>query len=113
MKIVTTYIAFDDTEFDTEKECLEYENRAVGYIAEILRCYTFYNENMDVMVYGWSNDIIETLECIEKMYDECECIKVHKTVSREAYEFLRNTEGIFLPVDVGMYTYDYSTGKWI
>lgn len=28
MEIKTTYIAFDDTEFDTEEECLEYESNA-------------------------------------------------------------------------------------
>lgn len=111
MKIVTTYIAFDDMEFGTKEECLEYENQARGYITEIKHCYTFYDKNMEIIPYGWSEDIIEELNCINVMYDNCECIKVNHEVSRETYTFLRYSEGILLPVDVGMYTYD--DGEWV
>ena len=113
MKEVITYVAFDDMEFDTKEQCIAYENQAHDYITEIMYCYTFYDKNMEMMPYGWSEEILEELNCISVMYNDCECIRVHGTISREAYDFLRYTEGILLPVDVGMYTYDYSSGEWV
>lgn len=111
MKIVTTYIAFDDMEFDTEKECLEYENQARAYIAEIMRCYTFYNKNMEMMSYSCSDDIIEALDYIGNMYNDCEFIKVHEMPNREAHNFFRYCEGIILPEKIG--TFKYDNGEWV
>lgn len=112
MKTVTTYIAFDDTEFDTEKECLAYEQHYLDLIIEIDECYDFLDKDMYALPLMYSHNIEESCDEFDKVFDYCDCVIVNRIPSTEATAFLWNFFGYELPKEVGLWRYNYKKCDW-
>ena len=110
MKIVTTYVAFDDTEFNTVEECMAYENRHIDLMIEAEECYSFYYKDMNAMVLGYSHNIEEMLNEFCYAYDNCEYIVVNKEPSAPLINFMWRYLGYELPMEKG--TWHYTLCGW-
>ena len=113
MKAVTTYIAFDDTEFGNEEDCRSYEIDAFDTMVELDEIYHFYDEN--------KNRLFISAITLEEMIDNCcaaynECTYIEKMAqpSHKIIKFSRNILGIDLLIDEeeGIYKYNWNEGKW-
>lgn len=113
MTIKTTYIAFDDEEFESEQVCRNYEAKAVEYVKEILDTYSFFNEDMNK--YELRQDSIEHfLSDLEDISTICEYIKVNQIPSRALHKFVYQQIGCILPEqEIGLYRYDWNNDKWV
>lgn len=112
MKIVTTYVAFDDEEFSTMEDCQRYENFHIDLMIEAEECYSFYDRDMNRIALAYCHNIEEMLSEFCYAYDYCEYIVVNKEPSAQLINFMRHYFGYELPMEEGTYRYDWRSGKW-
>lgn len=113
MTIKTTYIAFDDEEFESEQACRNYEAKAVECVKEILDTYSFFDKDMNK--YELRQDSIEHfLSDLEDISTICEYIKVNQIPSRALHKFVYQQIGCILSEqEIGLYRYDWNNDKWV
>lgn len=113
MRIITKYVAYDDTEFDTVKECYDYEKSAREFVKEANDVYLFLNKNMDIL-YPPRDEMVEHwLVWFEAIVDACEYIQVRETPSRELHQFLYHNIGCIAPEVIGTYKYNWHINEWV
>ena len=112
MKILTLYVAYDDTEFDSEAECRLYEQEASDLIDEALNVYTFYDRDKNIII-PKCDSIEEYLEWFDMTTDDCEYIKVAADISRELHKFLYRNIGACVPEEKGFYKYNWDKDEWV
>jgi len=113
MKIVTTYVAFDDKEFDYEEECLAYEQYHMNLMIELNMCYVMYDKNMHPLSGLYAHNIEDALKEFEYTYEECNYILMKKVPSKELIHFIRYYFGYELPNEkAGIYYYNFNEGRW-
>lgn len=112
MKIMTLYIAYDDTEFTDENECRIHELKAYEYINELMNTYTFYDKAKNIIFPAYDS-IEEFFQWFDSTIDKCEYIAVHKDLSREAHNFLWRNIGACVPEEKGFYKYDWNKNEWV
>ena len=112
MKIMTLYIAYDDTEFTDENECRAYEEKARKHVNELIDTYTFYDKNKYV-IFPVCDSIEEYLQWFDSTTDYCEYIIVHKDLPQEAHKLLYQNIGSCVPEEKGFYKYDWRVNKWV
>lgn len=105
MKIVTTYIAFDDTEFNTEEECLAYEQHDMDLCIEIDECYEFFDKDMNSLPLMYSHNIEEFCDEFDRAYNDCDYMRVNRIPSDEAATLLWNFFGFDMPEKIGLWRY--------
>lgn len=113
MKVVTTYIAFDDTEFNIVEECMAYENHYIDLMIEAEECYSFCDKNMNKtgFAYWYCHNIEEVLEDFSRAYDDCEYIRVIRKPSNALIGFIRHYFGYVMPEEEGLWEFDFN--KWV
>ena len=105
MREVTTYYAFDDTEFDVREECIEYESKGRDYCCEFIKAYDFYDkdkQHIDIP----ATDADRMLSDIEEAYSKSEYVRVYDLLD-DALEFIYQQLGLDLPHEVGYFKYDF------
>ena len=114
MKIVTTYVAFDDEEFSNVEDCQRYENFHIDLIIEAEECYSFYDRDMNRIVFAYCHNIEEMLNEFCYAYDYCEYIVVNKEPSAPLINFMRHYFGYELPMEKGTWRWnnDFGGGEW-
>ena len=112
MKIVTTYVAFDDEEFSTMEDCQRYENFHIDLMIEAEECYSFYDKDMNRMVFAYCHNIEEMLNEFCHAYDNCEYIVVNKEPSAPLINFMWHYFGDELPMEEGTWRYVLGSGEW-
>lgn len=90
------YVADDGTEFDNEKECLEYEE----HINDIKKCFVLYGEKLNKLIDD-SSESVYYLHILEKPVEVA-------TYLYDEYGLGFNTEAVDR---IGIYYYD-SNGLW-
>ena len=115
MKIITTYVAFDDEEFDTMEECVKYENEAMQLLIEIFDAYDFYNENHEKYNIPYIHNVEEGLDFFDWVTDRVVYVDYKKVLSDDAWNFIYNYNGASMPNqdEIGKYRYDYSKYRWV
>ena len=119
MRTITRYIAYDDTEFTDRYECMEYEEEAINNLAEINRCYVFYDKNMNpIPAPSIDDEVDDWLDWICCSCDQCTYILRKEQLSREAETQLHKDVGYcILNVDfndeLGMFKWDPNKIEWI
>jgi len=114
MKIVTTYIAFDDTEFGTKEACLEYEEKARNTLTFFTMAYKFYDKEMNILFID-STDIDFIADNICAAYNECSFVYyTPKYLTNDVKALNREYLGLELPDndEEGMYKYDWTLCDW-
>lgn len=114
MKIVTTYIAFDDTEFATKEECIEYEDRARNTLTLFTMAYKFYDNDMNIIFIN-SLDIDSMADNVCAACDESSFIYyTPKYCTNDVKELNRIYLGFELPEsnEEGMYKYNWTSFEW-
>lgn len=112
MREVTTYIAYDDTEFDSREECEAYEGEAFDLLSEIFNSYKFFRNNQEILIF--LNNVEAGLHAFGKAFDKCDRILVTKPISDVAFRFVDFHLGYVLPPNaVGMYKYDTDEFEWV
>lgn len=113
MKIVTLYVAYDDTEFDDEEDCRRYESDAYDLMHEAMDTYSFFDKNMNLLMVN-SGDIEEFLYSFDMLTDSCEYVKVKQIPSYELHKFIYRNIGCILPENnTGLYRYDWHLNEWV
>lgn len=114
MRTVTTYIAFDDTEFENEEACIEYEDRAKGVLTFFTMAYKFYDKDKHIILIDFT-DIDSILDDISVAYDTCGFIYYNpKYFTNDIKKFNRIHLGYNLPEsdEEGMYKYNWNEDAW-
>lgn len=111
VKTRTTYIAYDDTEFDTEEECREYEQFAIDMMCELCRCYEF-KKNDETCKCFVPLSIEDTMSLFEQTVQDCDTVVVHRVPEESALSFQWRQWGFDLPEEEGTYYYDTRYGRW-
>lgn len=94
MREVTVYYAYDDKEFYDRDECLTYEENAIKLMEEINEKYSFFDENMHLLVAPLSStDIEEWIEWLNTAADKCTFIHRTGDLSTNADKFAREVCG--------------------
>lgn len=112
MKIVTTYVAFDEEEFSTMEECIAHENFYMDLIIEAEECYSFYDRDMNKNVFAYCHNIEEMLNEFSYAYNACEYVMVSKEPSAPLINFIWRYYGYDMPVSEGTWRYNYKNNKW-
>lgn len=118
MREVKYYVAWDDSEFETKKECLEYERKAIATMATVDECYTFFDKNGERMMAPISDVIEDWLNWLSIAADQCKWIRVHRPISKTATKFINREWGYCIcPEDfeseTGFFEYDYLKNEWV
>ena len=114
MKIVTTYIAYDETAFDTMEECCEYEEYAWDMLIEIIENTTIYDDNHNLITPpSYLSTIEEVITWYADAYDRFTSILVKNEISSSAYAWQTNYFGYIFPTTPGFYEYDFFINEWI
>ncbi len=113
MTIKTTYIAFDDKEFESEQACRNYEAEAMERVEEIREAYSLLDKDMNQ--YNLRQDSIEHfLSDLEDISDICEYIHVKELPSRAVHKFIYQQIGCILPEkEIGFYRYNWNNDEWV
>ena len=120
MREITVYVAWDDTEFDTEDECLWYESKAVDAMKEVNDCYEFFNkdgERFDAPP-EWDDNIENWLGWLSDAGEHCDRIKVNHILPDDAVCFIDREWGYCIaPEDfndeTGLFKYDDFKNEWV
>ena len=113
MREVTTYIAYDDTEFDNLEECEKYEGKAFDLLTEFFNAYDFFFFFFEY-IWIFLNEVEQGVHDIEYAFDRCEKIRVKKIISSEVIELIDSYFGYELPQnEIGLYEYDWKKLEWV
>lgn len=109
MRLITIYETFDHEQFPTFEEALHYEYEA-RKIADLIRkeYVLFLDETKTPIAIPEEEDLWEQFFAIEKVYNNCEYVKVLKEIPSYINEYLSKGIGIELPAKTGLYIYDWS-----
>ena len=109
MQVTIIYETYDHQQFYTCEEALHYEYKA-RKIADLVRkeYALFLDEDKNPIVVPEEEDLWEQFFAIEKAYNRCEYVKVLKEIPSYINECLRRNIGTELPVETGLYIYDWS-----
>lgn len=105
MKIVTTYIAFDDTEFGTEEGCLAYEQHYMDSFIEIDECYKFFDKDMNFLPLMYSHNVEEFCDEFDRAYNNCDYVRVNRIPSAKAFAIFWDYFGFDMPKEIGLWRY--------
>jgi len=105
----TIYIADDETEFETEEECRQYEEHQLNLPRSILNIIVGFDADGII-----KNDIKQSpAESLEALYNDSQTIIVFNNLTKEQSDYLDNHfgPGTNFPHNKGIYRwYDY---EWI
>lgn len=108
MKEVTTYIAFDDTEFDDEEECRQYEV-ALVHLKGMDKIHGFNSKGKPIVF----NEKEETIvDFWDRLGNTAFYFHMDECPSDELREYFRYMTGADLPNYEGWSRYDTDTNKW-
>ena len=115
MREVRVFYTYDDKEFYNRDECIAYEENAVKLMEEINEKYSFFDENMNLLVAPLgSTDIEEWIDWLNIAADKCTFI--HRTgdlspnadkLSREICGYcINNSDFPYGEENVGWFKYE-------
>ena len=119
MREITTYIAFDDKEFDNREECQEYEAKAYDLVYSIGEKYEFYDKDMNIILAPFASPNVEDwLTWLDNAYSDCVYIKRYKALNSQEEAIIDENIGCCMlnyafKEDIGLFKYDISESKWI
>lgn len=119
MRKVTSYVAYDDTEFTDRYECMEYEEEAINNLAEIDRCYVFYDKNMNPISAPSIDDSVEDwLDWVSCGCDQCTYIQRKEQLPKETEDQIRKDVGYCIlnedfDYELGMFKWDPNRDEWV
>lgn len=118
MREVKYYVAWDDSEFETQEECMEYEQGVVIAMSTINNCYDFIDKNgkrydppKNLNIDDWQDWFFDAAE-------HCQWIRVYRTLPDLAVDFINTQIGYCIcPVDfdnkTGLFEYDELKNEWV
>lgn len=114
MREITTYVAYDDTEFNNREECEAYEDKAFDLLEEIFNAYDFFKENGQE-IFIFLNEVESGLKAFEWAWYNSVRIRVKHVLSNEAKDLIDYYFGCIQPPDeIGLYEYDWKNYEgWI
>lgn len=112
MKKVIVYIAWDDTEFETEEECKNYEQHALDMMVELCHCYTLYDKDGNELEVFVPNSIEDMMKLFERNASVCEKVRVNRVPSDSADAFQNSNFGFDMPEEEGLFVYDWNCVRW-
>lgn len=114
MKIITTYAAYDGTEFDSAAECEEYESRAISLMNEFKNHVLLLDMMKRPMFCPTGLDIEGTMAWFNLAYQQCLYVNINAELSGDFIAFINDDLGlIFPPNKIGLYKYDYDSDEWV
>lgn len=108
----TVYVANDGTEFENERECLEYE--ALTDFSDILRTVDFYSENGEIIPSG------HDLNQFNRAYDDALFIVIPSSsklkderIKKFSDDVMDEVYGKTFPTATGIYRWDGWNEEWV
>lgn len=119
MREIKHYVAWDCSKFESESECLAYEERAKKSAQEFNEAYSFYDKDMNMIFSpGESADVEEWVDWLGYAGDECIYIKRKANLTQEAENLYNREWGIGVlnkdfDNELGLFRYDFKKNKWV
>lgn len=112
MKLI--YEAYDGEQFDTEKECEQYEEATWEIIREIESAIELYDKGMRRLLTVVNHTIEVWLDSFELFYcDKSEYLRLIKPLSMAGRMFLMENLGLAdIPEQRGLYKYSLDEFNW-
>lgn len=113
MKIITAYVAYDNTRFDTMEECREYEQYAWDMGITICETVKFC-DSLGVEIYPlYFHTVEEIIKWLDVAYDsDCDYLKIIEDVPSSAWGWYTDYFGYNIPQEKGMYRYNWDASEW-
>lgn len=112
MKMVTTYIAYDGTEFDDMGDCRVYEAYAWDMLISIIDNIIIYTDLGKEITPPYFNNLEEALDWFGKTFNSINFIRVKAEIPSSAYAWQDNYFGFIFPQEPGLYRYNFFTNEW-
>lgn len=118
MREIKYYVAWDDSEFDNESECLAYEERGKKCAQEFNKAYSFYDKNMNkILAPNESADVEEWIDWLGCAIDDSAYIRRYANLTQEAERFYCHSWGTCVlnedfDNELGLFSYDFETNTW-
>ena len=113
MKVITTYIAYDDKEFDTREACETYECLAWQIINKANDAYAFYDAHFN-RIWPVYNTIEDWINWFDAVTDHCEYMQIRVIPTSEVYKFIYQNIGFIGPKNMkGWFEYNYNINEWV
>lgn len=113
MRKVVYYEAFDETNFNTEWECVDYEVKYFDLLIDFCKCYKFFDKEKNLIPVTCVNEIEETIDALDYAYQTCECVQITGKVEKPVMDFVTDYFGFIFPDGIGMFRYDLNEGEWV
>lgn len=112
MRKVTYYIAYDETEFETKEECIVYENKNMDILKNTIASYDFLKEDKQKIIISFTNRE-QMMQDFNDAYNDAIYTRVKHTISHAQKDLLFTEFGYSdLPLEIGLYKYNYETFEW-
>ena len=114
MKEITTYVAYDGTEFTSKEACERYEKPIEELIYEATKAYDFYDRTLKPLWFKDYPKIERFLDWLNELVDTCKYIYVNQLPSEELKTFLNSKYAYHLPTkEIGLHHYDVNKNEWV
>ena len=111
MKVVT-YVAYDDTEFSNEEDCLRYEQTVENTLKQLEGC-KFFDYNKKPLAFKCQNTLIKTLGDFDRVISTAFYAKIPYELDAVGMKDLESYTGCYMPpCEPGYYMANEDTGKW-
>lgn len=108
-----TYIAWDETGFDTKEECIAYEENQRNVFLELHNNVKLFDKKGNEITWTIVNDLETTADNWEQAYNETEYYIVVKKITVPDIQDILGAIGIAMPLSTkAIYKYNANTANW-
>lgn len=118
MTHVEYWYAFDDTEFLDRYECEEYEQQYIDMVYEIMRSYTFYDADMNILEMPcWFGTVDDAFHTLEDVVNRSIYVRRMEELSKAADKLERDALGLALnnedfKNELGLFKWSFQEVRW-
>ena len=115
MRTITKYLAFDDNEFNNEKDCHDYEQFIWDNLMRFIRNYELCDGKGRPLSIPPMAEIEDLLPEFEAAANACEEINIHEEMepTDPAYCWVYNYCGFYFPREKGRWRYNWHNHDWV
>ena len=107
MRKVVVYYAWDDTEFDNEMECADYERQTIALIKEIHTKMVIFDKDRNYIAWEPISSIENWIEWFSITWGTVYFIHIKEDLSPQAEGFIRAEWGYIFPNEFGTWKYNF------
>lgn len=115
MKTIITYVAADETEFESKERCEEYEKNLHATFMRFMSNVQFYdNENNRLLPVPnrdtWNDDMY--YDELDDIFNKSKYVYICNDLTTDIIKFNRDNYGFIIPTKKGKYKYNNRIDEW-